>query len=88
MAQIYILGARLMSLKKNKTYFNVIFGIIIQLGLQTACWSDQVERGIILFQAKPDLKDTISLADLNNPVLSESTESSDNVQLTICTPVL
>ena len=63
MVQIYILGARLMSLEKNKPYFNVIFGIILQLGIQKACWSHQEERGIILLQAKPDLKDTISLAD-------------------------
>ena len=51
MIKIYILGARLMSFKKNKTYFNVIFWIILQLGLQIAGWSHQVERGIILFQA-------------------------------------
>ena len=49
--QIYILGAKLMSFEKNKKYFNVIFWIILQLGLQKACWSHQVERGIILFQA-------------------------------------
>ena len=48
MIQMYILGARL---KKNKTYVNAIFWIILQLGLQKACWSHQVERGIILFQA-------------------------------------
>ena len=63
MIQIYILGARLMSFKKNETYFNAIFWIILQLGLQKACWSHQVERGIILFQALPDLKDTIWLAE-------------------------
>ena len=34
MIQIYILGARLMSFKKNKAYFNAIFWIILQLGLQ------------------------------------------------------
>ena len=51
MIQIYILGARLMSFKKNNTYANVIFWMILQLGLQKACWSHQVERGIILFQA-------------------------------------
>ena len=51
MIQIYILGARPMSFKKNKTYFNVIFWIILQLGLQKACWRHRVERGIILFQA-------------------------------------
>ena len=51
MIQIYILGARLMPFKKKENIFNVIFGIILQLGLQKACWSHQVERGIILFQA-------------------------------------
>ena len=45
-----ILGARLM-FKKNKTYFNVIFWIILQLGLQKAYWNHQVEKGIILVQA-------------------------------------
>ena len=34
MIKIYILGARLMSFKKNNTYVNVIFLIIFQLGLQ------------------------------------------------------
>ena len=38
-------------IKKNKTYFNVIFGIILQLDLQKACWSHQVEREVILFKA-------------------------------------
>ena len=38
-------------IKKIKTYFNVIFRIILQLDLQQAFWSHQVERGTILFQA-------------------------------------
>ena len=50
MIHIYILGARLMSFKKIKTYFNVTFWIILQSGHQKARWSHQVERGIILFQ--------------------------------------
>ena len=49
--QIYILGVRMMSFKKIKHISNVIFWIILQLDLQKACWSHQVERGIIIFQA-------------------------------------
>ena len=101
MIQIYILGATLMSFKK--TYFNLIFWIILQLGLQKACWSQQVERGIIysrpyliwntqsdwlIFFSQKRFHWLTRSTGLNNPVLSESTESSDNVQLTICTPVL
>ena len=69
MIQVYILGARLMSLKNN-TYFNVIFWIILQLSLQKAWRSHQVERGIILFQTEPDLKHTISLADFLSEEIS------------------
>ena len=51
MIQIYIFLGQTDVIQKNKTYFNAIFWIILQLGLQKACWIHQVERGIILFQA-------------------------------------
>ena len=102
MIQIYILGARLMSFKTIK-HFNVIFWIILQLGLQKACWSLLKWRGES-FSSRPNLiwktqshwmifcqkrfHWLTQSTGLNYPVLFESTESSDNVQLTICTSVL
>ena len=43
MIQILIFWTILMAFK-NKSYLNVIIWIILQLGLQKACWSHQVER--------------------------------------------
>ena len=104
MISIYIFWARLMPLKKNKSYLNDIIWIMLHFGLQKACWSYQVERGNNVL---PDptsverqnliglyfLSKEISLATsestrLNESVFSESTEPLDNVQLTICTSVL
>ena len=44
MIQIYIFGTRINAVSNNKSYFNVIFCIMPQAGLQKACWSHQVVR--------------------------------------------
>ena len=103
MIQIYILRARLMSFKKNKTYFNAIFWIILQLGLQKNLLKSPSGEGnhslpgltwferhnlIGWFFCQKRFHWLTQSTGLNNPVLSESTESSDNLQLTICTHVL
>ena len=78
---------------KNKSYFNVIY----------ACWIHQVRRKsdvlpgltsvgrhnlIGYFFCQKRFHWLTQSTGLNNLVLSESTESLDNVQLTMCTPVL
>ena len=61
-------------------FFLIFHPLQLQLCINTFHW-------MITVQAAFSLADTESTG-LNNPVLSESTESLDNVQLTICTPVL
>ena len=63
-----------------------IFFIIFFHPLQLQLCSNAF-HWMITVQAAFSLAGTESTG-LNNPVLSKSTESLDNVQLTICTPVL
>ena len=101
--QIYIFWARLMAFKKwilfkchnlNNTPIRPSKSLLKSpSGGGEKCssrpnisWKTQSDWLIFLSKEIP-LADTESTG-LINPVLSESTESLDNVQLTICTPVL
>ena len=73
-------------------YFEEYSHLAFKKSVEVTKWNGR----IIFFQAYYELKDTIWLANYFvkrdfigwHAVLSESTESLDNVQLTICTPVL
>ena len=75
--------------------------IMLQLGLQKADWSLQMgendflavltwidKHSLIVFFCQKRFHWLTLSTRINNPVFSESTESLDNVQLTICTPLL
>ena len=102
MIQIYILGTKLMSFKKQNIFqCHIVNNSPIRPSksllkspsgegnhsLPGLSWFER-HNLIGWFFCQKRFHWLTQSTGLNNPVLSESTESSDNVQLTICTPVL